>query len=285
MCKDIENHVKVCPRRQYECPHCKERGEYQERTTTHLEECPKMKIPCPNDGCDEKIQRCEMSNHSQECLFESVPCKYIKLGCNEMIPRRDLVEHQNDTQQHLQLAIDTVNHQQMSINKLEEKLVQQQPIPMIFRVNNFDRLKSNSRPFYSPAFYSSPRGYKMCINVDCNGYDDGLGTHVSVFAYLMRGENDDHLPWPFNRTVTIELLNQLEDRSHHSDEVQFPSDHNASQRVANKERSITGYGTSCFIPHSALGYVAAKHCQYLKDDCLYFRVKVETKSTKPWLGL
>ena len=51
--KDIEKHKKECPRRQYECPHCKETGEYQERTTTHLEECPKNRIYCPNDGCGE----------------------------------------------------------------------------------------------------------------------------------------------------------------------------------------------------------------------------------------
>ena len=44
--KDIENHKKeVSPRRQYECPHCMENGKYQEGTTIHLEECPKMKIP------------------------------------------------------------------------------------------------------------------------------------------------------------------------------------------------------------------------------------------------
>ena len=68
--------------------------------------------------------------------------------------------------------------------------------------------------FHSPGFYISPVGYKMCIKVDCNGYGISKGTHVSVYAYLMRGENDDHLPWPFTGTVTVELLNQLEDDSH-----------------------------------------------------------------------
>ena len=32
--------------------------------------------------------------------------------------------------------------------------------------------------------------------------------HVSVRMYLMRGEFDDHLKWPFRADVTIELLDQ-----------------------------------------------------------------------------
>ena len=37
---------------------------------------------------------------------------------------------------------------------------------------------------------------KMCISVNANGNGDGKGTHVSVYAYLMKGENDDLLTWP-----------------------------------------------------------------------------------------
>ena len=120
----------------------------------------------------------------------------------------------------------------------------------------------------------------MRIRVDANGDSDGKGTHVSVFAYLMRGENDDHLPWPFTGTVTVELLNQLEDKNHHFLRMRFP----ASQRVTDGERALTGYGRPCYSPHSSLGYDEAKHCQYLKDDCLYFRVTVDAETTsKPWL--
>ena len=39
------------------------------------------------------------------------------------------------------------------------------------------------------------------------------GTHVSVFTCLMRGEFDSHLKWPFRGDITIQLLNQLEDRA------------------------------------------------------------------------
>ena len=282
--KDIDNHKKVCPRRQYECSYCKERGEYQERTTTHLEECPNMKIPCPNKGCAVGMERCKISQHRKECLFELVFCKFSIIGCTEKVPRKNLENHQNDGQQHLHLAIDTVYEQQKTIKMLEEKIVQLQPTPLLFRLTDFDKRKTSTENFRSPAFYTRPRGYKMCIGVIACGEGDGEDTHVSVFAHLMRGENDDHLPWPFTGKVTIELLNQLKDNHHHSMQVKFPSDNEASQRVVNKEVTLVGYGYGSFISHSELGYDAAKCCQYLKDDCLYFRVKADTTNTfKPWL--
>ena len=125
----------------------------------------------------------------------------------------------------------------------------------------------------------------MCIKVFANGNGDGNDTHVSVYAYLMRGENDDHLPWPFTGRITIDLLIQLEDKNLHSGQLSsFPPDSDVSSRVVNQERSSTGYGFPCYIPHSALGYNGAKNCQYLKDDCLYFRVKTSTNNiTKLWL--
>ena len=122
------------------------------------------------------------------------------------------------------------------------------------------------------------------LHISANGYQEGKGTHVSIYAWLMKGENDDLLPWPFTGKVTIELLNQLEDKNHCSRTVTFPPSEASSQRVVSRESSDIGYGIPCYISHSALGYNAAKNCQYLKDDCLYFRIKVDAKSSsKPWL--
>ena len=317
--KDIEKHKKEeCPRRQYECPHCKETGEYQERTTTHLQKCTNIEIPCPNDGCNKLVKLCEIPDHRKECSFELVPCKYTSIGCEQEICRRDLEDHEGDSQLHLQLAIDTVHELkgmvkdiaktklvllQSKVASLESTLLAnvkqprkaksilpvkaiqtQKAINFKFKVEDFSQLKNSSDEMYSPAFYTSPGGYKMCILVYANGNGDGEGNHVSVFTSLMRGENDDHLPWPFTGTATVELLNQLEDNNHHSSKTTFPHDDEVSERVTEGEIASNGYGDQCYIPHSSLGYDEAKHCQYLKDDCLYFSVKVDAETTcKPWL--
>ena len=283
--KDMEQHIQQeCPRRQYECPHCKEVGEYEERVTTHLEICPKMKVPCPNTLCNISISRCNISSHCQICVYEKVPCKYANIGCKEKVLRKDLREHEDDSQQHLQLAISTVQQLKTSQHAIITLLQLNKKMPITFRVTNFEYLKRTNGSFYSPAAYTSSGGYKMCINVDANGFGNGKGTHISVFVYLMQGENDDLLPWPFTGTVTYELLNQLENKNHHSLSTMFPQEDKASQRVVNRETSSNGYGHPRYIAHSKLGYNKTKNCQFLKDDCLYFRISVDAESSsKPWL--
>ena len=287
LCKDVQRHTKEeCPRRQYECPHCQEVGEYREMTTKHLETCPMIEVPCPKLGCKISIARCNLLKHQNECLFEIIPCKYVIIGCKTKDLCKNMAEHEGDTQHHLQLAVDTVYRQQITIREQESMLahLRSRGMPIKYKFTAYDHYKITDDAIYSPAFYTSPGGYKMCVRVFANGHKDGDGTHTSIFAYLMKGENDDHLPWPFFGTVTFELLNQLEDKNHHTKSITFFPDKASSQRIISGERASNGYGKSCYISHSALGYNAAKNCQYLKDDCLYFKISVDTESSnKPWL--
>jgi TNF receptor-associated factor 4 len=120
--------------------------------------------------------------------------------------------------------------------------------------------------------------------VHANGFRNGKGSHLSVYAYLMRGENDDHLPWPFTGIVEIELLNQLKDGYHHSTSTEFGK-LNRGKRVEDSERAVSGYGSQKYILQSSLDYQSFFNRQYLKDDCLYFRMTVKCTSTpKPWLS-
>ena len=285
--KNLEKHTKEeCPRRQYECPHCQEAGEYWERTTKHLKECPMVEVPCPKRRCTKRrcttsMLRRDLTKHREECLFVKVPCKYSTIGCDEMVQRKDLEKHEGDTQQHLQLAVDTVHQLQSKLADLPSKYIQ---MPMKFIFTNFDQHKIGNNQIYSPAFYTSSKGYKMCISVYANGIADGRGTHISVFAHLMKGENDAYLPWPFTGTVTIKILNQLENTNHSSMSVRFISSNKCSQRVVDKDRPSNGWGIVKYISHSDLGHNTAKKCQYLKDDRLHFKISVDAESSPtPWL--
>ena len=113
----------------------------------------------------------------------------------------------------------------------------------------------------------------MCLSVDANGDGAGKGTHVSVFNSLMRGEFDSHQKWPFRGTITIQLVNQLEDKEHHTDSYAYNDatpDVNAAQ-LLDGVRSH-GWGKPKSLPHSELGLSVANNRQYLKDDCLIFRI-------------
>ena len=289
---DLDDHLKnKCPNRQYQCPHCKDTGRYCDITTTHLDTCPKVKIPCLNSECKALVFRCDLADHQSKCPFEKVPCKYAGIGCKEEPLRKDLLQHEDDDTFHLRLAVETINKQQKKINDLQEtkadKEEQKDNImaghadPCVFNMPEFSRHKSSKREWYSPSFCTHPGGYKICIRVDANGCGDAAGTHVSVFPYLMRGKNDDNLPWPFREEVTITLLNQLADENHYTCTVSFPTDHETSRRVVRGERAPRGYGWSKFISHNKLDYDAAR---YLKEDCLCFRIEVKApEPVKPWL--
>jgi len=288
------NHLKnTCPNRQYQCPHCKDTGRHYEITTTHLDTCPKLKIPCPNAQCNASIPRCELSDHRTKCQFEKVRCKYAEIGCEEKVLRKDLQQHENDYMLHLQLAVETVNQQQQEMKAMKEEQramkeeqedVNPELSPCVFKMSKINQHKRDT--WYSPPFYIHPGSYKMCISVCANGYGSGEGTHISVFAHLMRGKNDDNLSWPFTGEVTFTLLNQLEDKNHHTMAVVFPQevDTEVNVRVVNSDRANTGYGRPKFISHNQLGYHADQNCQYLKDDCLYFQIIAQASDPlKPWL--
>ena len=211
-----------CLRRQYDCPHCEEAGEYEERTTSHLDECPMIEVPCPKRECKENILRRNVTEHLSECMFEDVPCKYANIGCKEKVIRRDLHQlekHEGESQQHLQLAINAVQQQQLQIQSLQKKHVP--TAKFLYKFISFDHHRkmndtTNTLPIFSssPEWYRTviPEWYRIELCIKCNGKTECRNAYVSVNAYLNRGPVDDNLiAWQFTGTVTTELLNQLED--------------------------------------------------------------------------
>ena len=86
--------------------------------------------------------------------------------------------------------------------------------PPTFIMTNFSRHKDSGEEWFSPPFYSHIGGYKMCLEVDANGWGDGSGTHVSAVIRFMRGEYDDDLLWPFRGEITFQLINRRADEGH-----------------------------------------------------------------------
>ena len=218
------------------------------------------------------------------CQFEAVPCKYAEIGCNEVSLRKDLKQHENDVILHLNLAIETVNEQQKKMKVMDEKVASSQAGPRVFKLPRYFQHKTSSQEWYSPPFYTSPGGYKMCVRVDADGFGEGTGTHISVYACLMKGKNDDNLPWPFTGEVIATLLNQLEDENHYTRTLKFPKDNEATRRVVNDDMAPTGCGGPKFIAYNKLNFDARQICYYLKNDCLYFQILVKAaEPVKPWL--
>ena len=142
-------------------------------------------------------------------------------------------------------------------------------VPFSFTMPDFQQKKNSKSSWYSPSFYTHPRGYKMCVRVEANGWRDGENRHVSVYLYMMQGEYDESLKWPFRGDITVQLLNQMRDGGHHTGviNVTYRADDAFCKRVLSEERSPGGWGLSKFVCHSNL------LPNFLKDDCLKLCIK------------
>ena len=189
-------------------------------------------------------------------------------GTSTLISHNDLNFNSANNCQYLKH--DRLRFRIITVESLSEPAVFPTELTMI----NFEQHKIDRDNWYSPPFYTHPQGYKMCLRVDANGDGDGKDTHVSVSAYLMRGEFDDHLKWPFQGRVVLQLCNQLEDKRHHGHTISFSEteDPNTISRVTDGKRAESGWGTSTLIAHNDLNFNRANNCQYLKNDCLRFRI-------------
>ena len=141
-----------------------------------------------------------------------------------------------------------------------------------FMVANFSTYMKQNSEYLSPPFYTHPRGYKLHLSVFANGRNNGKGTHVSIYATLMRGEYDDQLKWPFEGDVVVELCNWKEDKGHHEDTFSFAK-MDGYYRVNGHSMDECKLGRNQFISHLSLLYNSATNTQYIQDDCLCLRVK------------
>ena len=290
----------TCPQRKYKCPHCSKEDTYLEVTTTHFTTCDDMPLSCPSRCGRRRLVRKNMAQHlSTECPKELVACTYAIAGCQEVVKRKDLQQHVHDKDQHFGTVLSSyISMSQLmrdlvctiKYNKHEDLQALSLPLPFcnwlqntptryprppwVIKMEGFQEKKENNAVWYSDPVYSHFGGYKMCLNVDANGSGDAKGTHVSVFIYLMKGDNDDNLKWPFKGTIKVSLLNQLEDGQHHTRELWLADrdiPEHVNGRVTDEERATKGWGYHRFFSHQGLQTVG-ENCQYLKDNTLFFRV-------------
>ena len=300
--RHLDNHLNMeCSQRRHTCPFCSQQDTYQEVVTTHFTTCQEMLLPCPGGCCRGMLMRRQIAVHlSEECPEELVQCPYAIAGCEEIIKRKDLRQHLQDKDKHLDALMESylslsllVRDMVAKINSWSQHKVEATRLPLPFRpwlqntptcypcppwvikMEGYQEKKEKNKVWFSDPVYSHFGGYKMCLRVDANGHNEGRGTHVSVYVHLMRGDNDNNLKWPFKGNINVSLLNQLEDGQHHTKQVWSPNSdipESYSKRVTEGERADNGWGLDQCISYADLGYCGNKNCQYLKDNNFFFRV-------------
>ena len=267
-----EHQSNHCLKRPFTCSHCGSKGSYQSITNDHWHKCKKFPLNCPNQCSSSTIQRSLLKRHlSRDCLQQEMECEFGYAGCTARVKRCKLDEHLDENlKQHLRFLAKYTQqlhtHTSSSLSNLR-----------CITFPNFKQHLRENREWYSPPFYSHIGGYKMCLGVDANGFSDSTGTHVGVAIYMLKGEFDAQLQWPFKGVVTIELVNQKEQGKNYVIDIVEESSHlerdydDIFSKLTRGERSREGWGFTEFMSHRDL-YKPRDGREFLRNDSLQLRV-------------
>ena len=296
-----------CPQRPFLCVHCvKYKSSFQDVNDNHVPVCPEKLITCPNK-CGIKLHRNRIEDHLLNvCALNKVNCTYHSVGCKVQVRCKDLPAHiANNLAVHMSLQQEAMSKE---LDQLKTRLTEQEEryIEVVDKLQQsyahirmlegeVDRLKSEHFSFHShlkvapislfladfttkrksnqtwksTPFYTHPRGYKMCLKIFPNGNGVGQDTHVSVFIYLMRGEFDIHLKWPFQGSIVVRLLNQNDSKKYIQHKIHFSErvlTQGGGAQVTDANMASSGFGSPKFISHDELAP------NYLKNDTLCFEI-------------
>lgn len=306
---DVQVHVKEhCHKRPYGCRYC---GEYdsnfEDVSTNHFPVCGFYPLDCPNK-CGKIIQRQYIEKHiSDECRLTLVDCAFKHVGCSVRLPQEEMPAHiaesvgahlllQTTSYKQTVIRLEKENQRLRQDNELLHQKLDKQSLqisklitdlqvlcisaplaPVEFTMLEFDAYRREGTSWFSPPFYTHVEGYKMYLEIDANGYNEGAGTYVSVYVSLMRGEFDDQLRWPFRGNVTIHFLNQMPgagdgEEPDYTDVLPFDDDTpwQYTGRVVEDEYPDDVYGFDMFCSHADL------LPKYLREDCLKICIEVDT---------
>ncbi|XP_035579578.1 TNF receptor-associated factor 2 isoform X3 [Zalophus californianus] len=165
----------------------------------------------------------------------------------------------------------------LAMAELEQKVHEMQATTFdgvfVWKISDFARKRQEAvagrtPAIFSPAFYTSRYGYKMCLRIYLNGDGTGRGTHLSLFFVVMKGPNDALLRWPFNQKVTLMLLDQ-NNREHVIDAFRPDVTSSSFQRPVSDMNIASG--CPLFCPVSKM---EAKN-SYVRDDAIFIKAIVD----------
>ena len=298
----VEDHLQICSSQETQCefntigcmetfPRKRQETHMQENTQTHLvfmastlatlQEFQHKQLDTFDQKLHQKHLETERRLKEQQEDFEA------SLHQQQDRFKRLLKRQQSDFEQKLKeeqdkrLQLETtlqakerlIIENTIVLNQLQEQLnmvVLQSP-PYRFTMTNFKQLKTDNRAWNSLPVYTQPGGYKVCVRVRPNGlpWSRGFKTHMSVWFFAVKGDYDESLVWPAEATITLQLLNQHHDKKHLTvtrrylwrKDVVDTSNHTALGVILDK-----------LISHEDLELKSQEEIQYLKDNCLRFRI-------------
>ena len=234
----------------------------------------------PNNEITRRVNNLENKTADHEVLLVESN-RSIEQANRDVGNVRRLVETVQETVRRVERRIESIEHtlalRNVTLADLEEYIRQQEfssyDGKLLWKITEFARRRNEAVSgqqvsFYSPCFYTSRYGYKMCARIYLNGDGMGRGTHISVFFVVMRGQYDAILRWPFRQKVTFMLLDQ--DNVEHVIDAFRPDPNSSSFQRPRRETNIAS-GCPMFCSLTELNNHA-----YVRDDTMFLKIIVDT---------
>jgi len=204
-----------------------------------------------------------LSNNSQASLIRDLYQKIVTL-------------EQSNYQQEIKISSLTSHLEKLQVEN-ESLALRNLNGEFLWKIKEFSsyhqKLRNNHNfVIYSKGFYTSHYGYKVCLR--SNLYIQEGEEYLGMFVHFMKSENDDILRWPWNGTISMELINQEQIKENFVESMDSVYDSEAFRRPED-ERNCVGFGFQTFIRINSLytqGFVSSQL------DTLF--VKATVKSIK-----
>lgn len=141
----------------------------------------------------------------------------------------------------------------------------------LWHINHFsDKLsamKSNQDRFlYSPGFYTSPTGYKVCGRINISPSKEG---QLTLVIHFMKSPHDAALEWPFNGRITLAVIHPTNTTLTVKETVISRPDLDSFQRPTS-ELNFKAFGYPSFI---SVHDIIKKG--FLNDDTLLVKIEIQ----------
>eukprot|EP00057_Strongylocentrotus_purpuratus_P022296 XP_011676770.1 PREDICTED: TNF receptor-associated factor 1-like [Strongylocentrotus purpuratus] len=147
----------------------------------------------------------------------------------------------------------------------------------LWKISNYSEKKrvamnKSGKSIYSPPFFTSQHGYKLCGRVFLMGEGAGKGSHISLFITTMKGPYDAMLPWPFKEKITFQLVNQDDPINKSIVEAFRPDPASSSFKKPTTEKNI-GAGRPLF---AEIKMIEDPKSGFIRDNTVYLKIISQT---------
>lgn len=195
-------------------------------------------MPCPNAECSENVDRLHIREHvNDRCSHTEVKCKYANVGCEVKMKRSLIKEHEQNDAHHLHKAMDAVISMQKAIMILKERTDTLSTEDYVtFKNTRVTEgvIKLSCRHHSIPVQMATSWAWRFILT-DMPMLWDRMCQHM--YIHILRGQYNQWLEWQLVGSISIELLNQLADKSPYKKMLKLRKQDNA--RAADDEGGAT----------------------------------------------